>query len=87
MSLTPIKEDRYENPPPLARHLDQRLWGVNFPVIKLGLTTVYPFILEGIRFTLCALPAIFFIPKPGLYRQQSWLLQNSYGDLHALLRS
>ncbi|QAY86934.1 EamA family transporter [Pseudomonas arsenicoxydans] len=52
-----------------ARHLllaisITALWGVNFSVIKLGLTTVDPFILAGIRFTLCALPAIFFIPKP-----------------------
>ena len=52
-----------------ARHLllaisMTAIWGVNFSVIKLGLTTVDPFILAGIRFTLCALPAIFFIPKP-----------------------
>ncbi|VVO14662.1 putative amino-acid metabolite efflux pump [Pseudomonas fluorescens] len=52
-----------------ARHLllaisITAIWGVNFSVIKLGLTTVDPFILAGIRFTLCALPAIFFIPKP-----------------------
>lgn len=40
------------------------IWGVNFSVIKLGLTTVDPLILAGIRFTLCALPAIFFIAKP-----------------------
>lgn len=40
------------------------IWGVNFSVIKLGLTAVDPLILAGIRFTLCALPAIFFIPKP-----------------------
>jgi O-acetylserine/cysteine efflux transporter len=40
------------------------IWGLNFSVIKLGLTTVDPFILAGIRFTLCALPAIFFIPRP-----------------------
>ena len=40
------------------------IWGVNFSVIKLGLTSVDPLILAGIRFTLCALPAIFFIPKP-----------------------
>ncbi|AHZ73044.1 mtultidrug ABC transporter permease [Pseudomonas mandelii JR-1] len=37
---------------------------MNFSVIKLGLTTVDPLILAGIRFTLCTLPAIFFIPKP-----------------------
>jgi O-acetylserine/cysteine efflux transporter len=52
-----------------ARHLllaisMTAIWGANFSVIKLGLTTVDPFILAGIRFTLCALPAIFFIPKP-----------------------
>lgn len=52
-----------------ARHLllailITAIWGLNFSVIKLGLTTVDPFILAGIRFTLCALPAIFFIPKP-----------------------
>jgi O-acetylserine/cysteine efflux transporter len=29
------------------------LWGLNFSVIKLGLTTI----LAGIRLTLCALPA------------------------------
>lgn len=40
------------------------IWGINFSVIKLGLTAVDPFILAGIRFTLCALPAIFFVAKP-----------------------
>lgn len=40
------------------------VWGINFSVIKLGLHSVDPFILAGIRFTLCALPAIFFIKKP-----------------------
>ncbi|ANH98259.1 hypothetical protein A8L59_12850 [Pseudomonas koreensis] len=52
-----------------ARHLllaiaITAIWGANFSVIKLGLTSVDPFILAGIRFTLCALPAIFFIAKP-----------------------
>lgn len=52
-----------------ARHLllaiaITAIWGANFSVIKLGLTSVDPFILAGIRFTLCALPAIFFVPKP-----------------------
>lgn len=40
------------------------IWGVNFSVIKLGLATVDPLILAGIRFSLCALPAIFFVRKP-----------------------
>ncbi len=40
------------------------IWGVNFSVIKLGLHSIDPFILAGLRFTLCALPALFFIKKP-----------------------
>ncbi|MEU4129925.1 EamA family transporter [Streptomyces wuyuanensis] len=40
------------------------VWGVNFSVIKIGLASVDPFVLAGIRFTLCALPAVFFIRKP-----------------------
>lgn len=40
------------------------IWGFNFSVIKLGLQSVDPFILAGIRFTLCALPLVFFIRFP-----------------------
>ncbi|MEV0219943.1 EamA family transporter [Streptomyces sp. NPDC050704] len=40
------------------------VWGINFSVIKLGLASMDPFILAGIRFTLCALPAVLFIRKP-----------------------
>ncbi|MEO9332614.1 EamA family transporter [Ectopseudomonas guguanensis] len=40
------------------------IWGFNFSVIKLGLQSVDPFILAGIRFTLCALPMVFFIRFP-----------------------
>ncbi|WP_460125794.1 EamA family transporter [Pseudomonas sp. S2_C03] len=40
------------------------IWGLNFSVIKLGLSTVDPLILAGLRFSLCAVPALFFIPKP-----------------------
>ncbi|MBJ9977527.1 EamA family transporter [Pseudomonas sp. S75] len=42
------------------------IWGINFSVIKLGLATVDPFILAGIRFSLCALPAIVFVGKPNV---------------------
>jgi O-acetylserine/cysteine efflux transporter len=42
------------------------LWGVNFVVIKLGLRGVSPFVLAGLRFTLTALPAIFFLRRPRL---------------------
>jgi O-acetylserine/cysteine efflux transporter len=42
------------------------LWGVNFVVIKLGLRGVSPFVLAGLRFTLTAVPAIFFLRRPKL---------------------
>ncbi|MDF7647708.1 EamA family transporter [Pantoea sp. Acro-805] len=51
------------------------IWGVNFSVIKLGLHSVDPFILAGIRFTLCAIPAIFLIKKPDV----PWRFIISYG--------
>lgn len=51
------------------------IWGVNFSVIKLGLSSVDPLILAGIRFTLCALPALFFIKKPDV----AWRYIISYG--------
>ena len=51
------------------------IWGFNFSVIKLGLATVDPFILAGIRFMLCALPAIFFIRRP----EVPWRYLIAYG--------
>ncbi len=41
-------------------------WGVNFVVIKVGLQGMPPFLLAGMRFTLVALPAVFFVPLPRL---------------------
>lgn len=41
-------------------------WGVNFVVIKLALTEVPPLLLGCLRFTLVALPAIFFVKRPAL---------------------
>ncbi|UIL54988.1 MULTISPECIES: EamA family transporter [Pantoea] len=48
------------------------IWGMNFSVIKLGLLEVDPFILAGLRFLLCALPALFFIAKPDV--KWRWLI-------------
>ncbi|UYY87870.1 EamA family transporter [Alcaligenes sp. SMD-FA] len=42
------------------------VWGVNFPITKLGLLSMEPFLLTGIRFTLAALPLVFLIPKPNI---------------------
>jgi len=40
------------------------IWGVNFSGIKLGLISLNPFVLTGLRFMLCAFPLVFFIKKP-----------------------
>ncbi|MEU9705472.1 EamA family transporter [Streptomyces sp. NPDC047981] len=40
------------------------IWGLNFSIIKIGLKSVDPLILAGIRFALCALPAVFFLKRP-----------------------
>ncbi|MFC3034348.1 EamA family transporter [Pseudoalteromonas fenneropenaei] len=40
------------------------IWGWNFSIIKLGLGTLDPFMLAGLRFLFCALPLIFFVQKP-----------------------
>lgn len=43
------------------------IWGINFSFIKLGLSSLDPFILAGIRFTLCAFPLVFFIKRPDIH--------------------
>jgi len=40
------------------------LWGMNFVVIKIGLKGIPPFLMGALRFTMVAIPAIFFIPRP-----------------------
>ncbi|CUW33255.1 MULTISPECIES: EamA family transporter [Streptomyces] len=51
------------------------IWGLNFSIIKIGLKSVDPFILAGIRFALCALPAVFFLKRP----QVPWRHTIGYG--------
>jgi O-acetylserine/cysteine efflux transporter len=40
------------------------MWGANFSVIEMGLKDLDPFTLTFLRFLLCAVPAIFFVPRP-----------------------
>ncbi|WP_444889866.1 EamA family transporter [Microbulbifer sp. DLAB2-AA] len=40
------------------------IWGVNFIAIKVSTTNLNPLLVTALRFTLAAIPAIFFIPKP-----------------------
>jgi O-acetylserine/cysteine efflux transporter len=42
------------------------IWGANFSIIKLGLASVDPFVLAGLRFTLCAFPAVLFVRRPNV---------------------
>lgn len=50
-------------------------WGVNFVVIKVGLHTMPPFLLAGLRFALVAFPALFFVKPPKIPLR--WLI--AYG--------
>ncbi len=50
-------------------------WGLNFVVIKLGLSEVPPLLLGALRFTFVALPAVFFIRRP----QLPWRIIVLYG--------
>ncbi|WP_186019398.1 EamA family transporter [Burkholderia gladioli] len=43
------------------------VWGINFPITKLGLESMDPFVLTGVRFALAALPLVFFIRRPAVH--------------------
>ncbi|MDD2371000.1 MAG: EamA family transporter [Firmicutes bacterium] len=51
------------------------IWGSTFTVIKLGLLGMPPMMLVAFRFTLAAIPAVFFIKKPNI----SWKYIVAYG--------
>ncbi|MDY0913587.1 EamA family transporter [Rathayibacter festucae] len=40
------------------------LWGLNFVVIDVGLADVPPLLFLAVRFTVVAVPAVFFVPRP-----------------------
>jgi O-acetylserine/cysteine efflux transporter len=42
------------------------IWGLNFSFIKLGVAHIDPFVLAGLRFTLTALPLVFWLPRPAV---------------------
>lgn len=58
------------------------IWGLNFSIIKLGLTSLDPNLLAALRFTLCALPAVFFVPRP----QVAWRYWVVYGLLFGVVQ-
>jgi O-acetylserine/cysteine efflux transporter len=42
------------------------VWGTNFVVIRLGLDALPPLLFAALRFTLAALPLVFFIKRPAV---------------------
>lgn len=59
----------------IAGILVMALWGINFSVIKLGVSEIDPLLLTALRFTLVCFPIIFFVKKPDV----SWSYLISYG--------
>jgi O-acetylserine/cysteine efflux transporter len=58
------------------------IWGLNFSIIKIALQDFPPLMLAALRFTLVAIPAIFFLPKPTV----SWWLVATYAMLMFILQ-
>jgi drug/metabolite transporter (DMT)-like permease len=56
------------------------VWGLNFSVIKLGVNEIDPLLLTAFRFSLVALPAVFFVKKPNV----SWWFLIAYGWIFAI---
>lgn len=42
------------------------VWGLNFVVIKLGLSEIPPLLLGALRFLMVAFPAVFFVKRPAV---------------------
>jgi drug/metabolite transporter (DMT)-like permease len=56
------------------------VWGLNFSVIKLGVSNIDPLLLTALRFTLAVIPAIFFVKRP----QVKWRYLVAYGLTFAI---
>lgn len=40
------------------------IWGLNFVIIRIGIDAFPPIMFSAVRFTLAAIPLVFFLPKP-----------------------
>jgi O-acetylserine/cysteine efflux transporter len=58
------------------------LWGVNFVVIHVGLEHFPPLLFNALRFTLMALPAIFFVGPPRV----AWKIVLGFGFLLGVVK-
>ncbi len=50
------------------------IWGVNFVAIDIGLKDVPPLLFVAMRFVLVAVPAVFFVKRPGIGWRQVLLV-------------
>jgi O-acetylserine/cysteine efflux transporter len=53
------------------------VWGTNFVVIRLGLDALPPLLFAALRFTLAAVPLVFFVKRPAV----PWRDLAAYGVL------
>lgn len=51
------------------------IWGTNFVAIKTALRDLPPLLLCAVRFTLVAVPMVFFVPRPAV----TWRQLGAYG--------
>lgn len=58
------------------------VWGANFVAIKVGVESVPPLLLTGLRFLFTALPAVFFLRRPAA----PWLLIVLFGLLLGVVK-
>lgn len=56
------------------------VWGLNFSVIKLGVSEIDPLLLTALRFSLAVIPAVFFVKRP----QVKWRYLAGYGITFAI---
>jgi len=56
------------------------VWGLNFSVIKLGVSEIDPLLLTALRFSLAVIPAVFFVKRP----QVKWRYLVAYGLTFAI---
>ena len=56
------------------------IWGLNFSVIKLGVSEIDPLLLTALRFTFAVIPAVFFVKRP----QVKWRFLIGYGLVFAI---
>lgn len=56
------------------------IWGLNFSVIKLGVSEIDPLLLTALRFSFAVIPAVFFVKRP----QVKWRYLMGYGLVFAI---